>query len=304
VHESFFIKSSNTFLTYIVIGLGLTALLLSFLVARRISRPLQELTAAADKLAAGEPGGLVKVTTSDEIGRLAATFNRMSEALSAQDKMRKQLVSNAAHELRTPLMVIKGELEGMMDGLLPTSPEALQSLHDEATRLTAILNGVDELTRAQAAFININRQPVNLVPFFRQVLSKFSHQADELAIDIAVLGDDRCIVQLDPEHLTRIIINLASNALRAMPEGGTLEVKASQTDQNSALIIMSDSGTGISTDQLPHIFERFYKGKDGGLGLGLAIVRELVEANGGTISVASELGIGTSFLIEFPDTQN
>lgn len=300
VHEAFFIRSSNRFLAYSVVGLGLFALLLSVLAARRISRPLQELTNAAERLATGEPGGPVTAVSNDEIGRLAVTFNRMSETLAAQERLRRQLVSNAAHELRTPLMVIKGELEGMMDGLLPVTPEALQSLHDETTRLTAILDGVDELTRAQAAGLRLNLQPICLITLFRQVIARFERQAAEQQVRIIIEGEATLQAMIDPDQFTRIIINLVSNALRAMPYGGQFDVLVTRPTAHTIAIHIMDTGHGISPDQLPHIFERFYKGKNGGLGLGLAIVKELVEAHGGSIDVTSTPGTGTCFLIQLP----
>lgn len=295
--EQFFISSSNQFLTYSVLGLGLIAVLLSIITARRLARPLQELTVAAEEIAAGDATRRVRIGSRDEIGRLAVSFNRMADTLEQQERLRRQLVSNAAHELRTPLMIIRGELEGMVDGLLPTSREALQSLHDETTRLTGILNGVDELTRAQAAFLTLNRSTVQLVPFFRELLSRFDRQAEQQGVDIAVQGDERLSAEIDPELFTRIIINLASNALRAMPDGGRLSVQVSPGSPGVQIEIR-DTGSGIAEADLPHIFERFYKGKNGGLGLGLAIVKELVTAHGGDISVTSDPGTGTCFLLK------
>ncbi len=302
VHETFFISSSNRFLAYSMLGLGFIAVILSFFAARRISRPLQELTAAAEGLAGGDPGRRVQTVTKDEIGRLAATFNRMADTLEAQERLRKQLVSNAAHELRTPLMVISGELEGMIDGLLPTTPEALQSLHDEAARLAAILDGVDELTRAQAAILQLNRQRTPLVPFFAQILSRFARQAADQNVRITVAGDQDVQAWIDPDLFTRIIINLATNAFRAMPGGGQFDILVTKTNMHSVSVDIMDTGSGIDQELLPHIFERFYKGKNGGLGLGLAIVKELVEAHGGTIGVTSKPGKGACFQIELPIT--
>jgi len=301
IHEEFFIRSSNTFLAYSLIGLGLIAVILSFFAARRISRPLQELTAAAEGLASGEPGRRVQTVTKDEIGRLAATFNRMADTLEAQERLRKQLVSNAAHELRTPLMVISGELEGMIDGLLPTTPEALQSLHDEAARLAAILDGVDELTRAQSSALTMNLQPTGLVNFLQQVVSRFASQATGQQIRISVKGDTSLSARIDRDLFTRVIINLTTNAFRAMPNGGQFDILVTRTNSYSISIDIMDTGSGIDPEQLPHIFERFYKGKNGGLGLGLAIVKELVEAHKGNISVTSTPGKGTCFLLELPD---
>ncbi len=206
-----------------MLGLGLTAVILSFLAARRISRPLQELTAAAEGLANGAPGSRVRAEGNDEIGRLATAFNRMADSLEAQEQLRKQLVSNAAHELRTPLMIIRGELEGMIDGLLPTTPEALQSLHDEATRLATILDGVDELSRAQAAGLQLQRQEFILLPLLQGIISRFSRSAEEQQVTITLTGDRTVSAWIDPDRFTQIITNLISNALKAMPHGGRLE---------------------------------------------------------------------------------
>jgi len=166
--EDFFIQSSNRFLAYSILCLGLTALVISIVAARRITRPLRELTSAVDEIASGDPFRRVQSTGNDEIGHLAASFNRMSDSLENQERLRKQLVSNAAHELRTPLMILRGELEGMIDGLLPVSKESLQSLHEETGRLAGILDGIDELTRAQSAFLSINRQETAVVPFLKR----------------------------------------------------------------------------------------------------------------------------------------
>ncbi|QOX79934.1 HAMP domain-containing histidine kinase [Trichlorobacter lovleyi] len=301
IYEAFFIRSSNQFLIYSLLGLGLTAVILSFLAARRISRPLQELTAAAEGLASGAPGPRVRAEGNDEIGRLAAAFNRMADSLEAQEQLRKQLVSNAAHELRTPLMIIRGELEGMIDGLLPTTPEALQSLHDEATRLATILDGVDELSRAQAAGLQLQRQEFLLLPLLQGIISRFSRSAEEQQVTITLTGDQTVSAWIDPDRFTQIITNLISNALKAMPHGGRLEIHLSATPQ-ARYIEVSDSGSGIPAELLPHVFERFAKGRDGGLGLGLAIVKELVAAHNGTIAASSSPGNGTCFSITLPAT--
>ncbi len=295
----YFISSSNRFLIYLLLGLGITAVMLSILVARRLTRPLEELTFAAQGLASGEAGRRVQTITHDEIGSLALTFNRMADKLEAQEQLRRQLVSNAAHELRTPLMIIRGELEGMLDNVLPVTPEGLQSLHEETTRLTAILDGVDELTRAQADALAMQLQPVQILPLLSQIAGRFERQALEQSVEISLNGDEQLVAELDSDQFSRVVINLISNSLRAMPDGGQLGITAAR-QAGMTEIVFSDTGCGIPADQLPNIFERFYKGRKGGLGLGLAIVKELVEGHGGNISVASQVGQGTHFRILLP----
>lgn len=299
IKEELFISSSNLFLLYSTAGMGLLAVLLSMLLARRLSRPLQRLTTAAEGIANGDLGQRVPATTTDEIGRLAAAFNKMADSLEAHERLRRQLVSNAAHELRTPLMVIRGELEGMLDGVLPSSAEALQSLHQETGRLTAILDGVDELSRAEASFLNLQREEVQLKLLCEGIATRFGRLAEDKQARIVVACPDGLTVWADPDRLSQILINLLTNAIKALPHQGRVELRATETDQTT-IIELSDNGHGIPPELLPHIFERFYKGAQGGLGLGLAIVRELVAAHNGTIEVASEPGRGTTFTLRLP----
>lgn len=299
IKEELFIRSSNLFLLYSTAGMGLLAVLLSMLLARRLSRPLQRLTTAAEGIANGDLGQRVPVTTADEIGRLATAFNTMADSLEGHERLRRQLVSNAAHELRTPLMVIRGELEGMLDGVLPSSPEALQSLHQETGRLTAILDGVDELSRAESSFLNLQREEVQLKLLCEGIATRFGRLAENKQARIVVACPDGLTVWADPDRLSQILINLLTNAIKALPDQGWVELRATETEQMT-IIELSDTGHGIPPELLPHIFERFYKGTQGGLGLGLAIVRELVAAHNGTIEVASELQRGTTFTLRLP----
>lgn len=300
IKEDLFIRSSNLFLLYSTLGLGLMAVALSVAVARRLSRPLQHLTTAAEGIAGGDLGQRVEITTADEIGRLAIAFNTMADSLEGHERLRRQLVSNAAHELRTPLMVIRGELEGMLDGVLPTTPEALQSLHHEASRLAAILDGVDELSRAEASFLNLQRETIHLELLFTGIATRFGRLAEEKQARIAVVCPDGLTAWADPDRLSQILINLLTNALRAVPAGqGLVTLQAAET-ADSTIIEVTDTGHGIPDDLRTHIFERFYKGKQGGLGLGLAIVRELVTAHNGSIEVSSAPEQGTTFTIRLP----
>lgn len=298
-HENLFVSSSNKFLIYSIFTLGFISVLLSIIAAKKITKPLKELAVVAKDLADGNAINHVQVRGNDEISRLATSFNKMAGKLKQQEQLRKQLVSNAAHELRTPLMIMQGELEGMLDRVVPVSDTALQSLLDETARLGRILDGVDELTMAQAALFTLDCRQIKLVPLLQKLMERFQHQAAEQQVKIDISGDEELTANIDPEQFARIIINLTSNAFKAMPNGGNFSINLAK-DGDKLLLSLIDTGTGIDPAQLPDIFERFYKGTKGGLGLGLAIVKELVEAHNWLITVKSELGEGTYFKIVIP----
>lgn len=231
--------------------------------------------------------------------RYDRSFNSMAHSLEAQEKLRRTLLSNAAHELRTPLAIIAGELEGMLDGVLPTDRSALQSLHDEARRLTAILDGVDELSRAEAGVLDLHKETFELKQYLATIVARFERLfADKHAV-LLLDCPDNLRINADPDRLSQILINLISNSIKAVASGGRVTIVAC-SDGDRVCLEIRDNGYGIPEDDLPHIFERFYKGKNGGLGLGLAIVQELVAAHGGTVSVRSTAGSGTSFCMKLP----
>lgn len=299
VKEDYFVSSSERVLLVSVTILGLVSIIAGIIASRRVTRPILELVAASGDIAGGDLSRRVRIYGDDEIGRLSESFNRMAQGLEAQEKLRRTLLSNAAHELRTPLAIISGELEGMLDGVLPTDRSALQSLHDEARRLTAILDGVDELSLAEAGALNLHKETFILKPYLAAIVGRFERTfADKNAVLLLECPDD-LRVNADPDRLSQIIINLVSNSLKAVASGGRVVLVASCENSRVHLQI-TDNGCGIPEEDLPHIFERFYKGKSGGLGLGLAIVQELVTAHGGTLSVRSSVGSGTSFSVIIP----
>lgn len=299
VKEDYFVRSSNRVLLVSVTILGLVSVLAGIIASRRLARPILELVDASGDIAAGNLSRRVKDSGSDEIGRLSLSFNRMAHDLEAQEKLRRTLMSNAAHELRTPLAIISGELEGMLDGVLPTDRSALQSLHDEARRLTAILDGVDELSRAEAGALSLNKETFLLKPYLSSIAGRFERIfADKHAALFLDCPDD-LLINADPDRLSQIVINLISNSSKAVTEGGRVALVAFLTGGLVCLEV-SDNGCGIPAEELPHVFERFYKGRNGGLGLGLAIVQELVAAHGGSVTVNSSVGSGTSFRVLLP----
>ncbi len=301
VKEDYFVRSSNHVLLVSVTILGLFSVLAGIIASRKLARPILELVDASGDIAGGNLSRRVKNSGHDEIGRLSRSFNSMAHGLEAQEKLRRTLLSNAAHELRTPLAIISGELEGMLDGVLPTDRNALQSLHDETRRLTAILDGVDELSRAEASTLNLHREMFLLKPFLSSIASRFERiVGDKNAVLLLDCPDTLCI-KADPDRLSQIMINLLSNSSKAIDSGGRVAIIASSEDER-VCIEVNDNGCGIPDDDLPYIFERFYKGKNGGLGIGLAIVQELVAAHGGTVSVRNSSDSGTSFRVMLPGT--
>lgn len=299
VKEGYFVRSSNRVLLISVTILGLISVLAGIIASRRLARPILELVDASGDIAGGNLARRVNNTGDDEIGRLSQSFNSMACNLEAQEKLRRNLLSNAAHELRTPLAIISGELEGMLDGVLPTDRSALQSLHDEARRLTAILDGVDELSRAEASTLNLNKITFAFKPYLSTIVGRFERIfADKNAV-LLLDCPEALRGTADPDRLSQIVINLISNSVKAIASGGRVAVIAS-SDHDRISLEITDNGCGIPAEDLPHVFERFYKGKNGGLGLGLAIVQELATAHGGSVSVRSSAGSGTSFYVTLP----
>ncbi|MDD2272069.1 MAG: ATP-binding protein [Desulfuromonadaceae bacterium] len=297
--EDYFVSSSERVLLVSVTILGLVSIIAGIIASRRVTRPILELVATSGDIAGGDLSRRVTIYGNDEIGRLSESFNLMAHGLEAQEKLRRTLLSNAAHELRTPLAIISGELEGMLDNVLPTDRSALQSLYDEARRLTAILDGVDELSLAEAGTLNLHKETLILKPYLTAIVGRFERTfADKDAVLLLECPDDLRI-NADPDRLSQIIINLVSNSLKAVASGGRVVLVAS-CENSSVRLQVIDNGCGIPEEDLPHVFERFYKGKNGGLGLGLAIVQELVTAHGGTLSVRSSVGSGTSFSVVIP----
>lgn len=297
--ERIFIGRANRLLLLSLLTLGGLALVLSVVFSRRLTRPIEGLTTAAQAIERGDLSRRVRISGQDEISKLAEAFNRMARTLHIQESLRKKLTSNIAHELRTPLTIIRGELEAMMDALIPLDREHLQSLHAEIVRMRKIIEGLEDLSQAEASVLNLNLQPVTLRAFLQNMLERFNTIARERGITIGIRCDEGLSLRADPDKLSQIVINLVSNALKAVADHGHIWIDAAR--ENSAVTIrITDDGCGIRENDLPHVFERFFRASEGGLGLGLAIVKELVEAHGATIDVKSEYGKGSSFTVTFP----
>ena len=269
------------------------ALALGVLLARVITQPVRDLTAAAERIAAGDLEQRAPVRSRDELGRLTAQFNQMSANLAHATALRRQMTADIAHDLRTPLTVIAGYLEALRDRVLQPTPERFATLYDETQLLLRLVEELHTLSLADAGELPLHRQPVAPRALLERAVETYRHAAEQQGVALIVEAEPglpaACV---DPEHLARVLGNLVSNALRHTPRGGRITLAARPAPAGVALVV-ADTGAGIAPEHLPNIFERFYRAdaarsqESGGAGLGLAIVKSLVEAHGGEVDVAS-----------------
>ena len=293
-------------ITYSAIGATAAALLLGFVLAQTLTRPLRELTAATQVVAKGALGQQVTVRSRDELGVLANSFNQMSTDLAQASTLRRQMTADIAHDLRTPLSVILGYTEALREGKLPPEQDIFDTLHTEAQHLRHLIDDLRTLSLADAGELTLARQPVAPQALIERAAAAYKAQAKEREINLVVVtGANLPEVEVDPERMAQVLSNLLSNALRYTPVGGTITVAADALDRSVQLRVQ-DTGAGIAPDALPHVFERFYRGDvsrqqgNGSSGLGLAIAKGIVEAHRGTITVESTVGQGTTFTITVP----
>lgn len=297
--EELFVRRSNRFLILSSLLVGGMAVILSVIFARKLTGPIRKLAAAAEAVGQGDLKARVDAGGEDEIAALSRTFNAMAKGLEINEALRRRLNANAAHELRTPLAAIRGELEGMLDGLIPITREQHQSLLDETGRLTRIIAGMEELIQAEASILTLKKEDIRLRPFLDGMHKRYTPLSRSRDIALRLECAEQATVTADPDRLSQVLVNLLGNALKATPAGGSVTILAESRGRDTAVAVI-DTGCGIGEDDLPFIFERFYRGSKGGLGLGLAIVKELVEAHGGRITVESEPGWGSAFTVLLP----
>ena len=294
-----FTERSSRFLLIAFMTMGGLAVIASIVFSRKLTSPIKRLERQTRLIREGDFTGRVDPSGIDEIGKLSHAFNEMADDLQLQESLRRKLIANVAHELRTPLGAMRGELEGMIDGVLESDEEQLKSLYEETGRLRTMLDGIDDLTQAQASSLTLVKQEVELTAFLGNIGERFKPRAGEKGVKITPEVKDNTIAWADPDRLSQIVINLLENAIRATPEEGTVTLRAGG-EEGMTFVEVSDTGGGIEEKNIPFIFERFYSGPDGGLGLGLTIVKELVDAHGGEIKVNSEAGKGTTVTVTLP----
>jgi signal transduction histidine kinase len=285
-------------------GFGATLLILGL--SRRILAPIEALTAAAQRLEAGDLSQRVEITSHDEIGDLAHAFNAMADGLARLEELRRNLVGDVAHELRTPLSNIRGYLEAIQDGVVEPGPDIVDSLYEEAMLLHRLVDDLQELALAEAGQLRLERRPVALADVVDRAVGAVHPRAEAGGITLRVdVADDLPLVDVDPQRIGQVLRNLLDNALAHTPASGEIVVAASLAE-HWIEVRVRDTGVGIAPEDLPYVFERFYRADrsraraTGGTGLGLAIARHWVEAHGGEIRVESAVGQGTCFTLTLP----
>jgi signal transduction histidine kinase len=280
------------------------AIVLAVVLSARIARPLGEIGDGAVRLAAGDYGARVPRHGPEEIASLADSFNQMAVSLEEQERMRRELIANAAHELRTPLTNLKGYLEALRDQVVPADDATVQSLSEEVERLVRLASSLDALAEGDAPTAPPRLVQLDIVSAIRSAVEVAALNFDRAGVTLEVGLPDRLDVRADPDALAQVLGNLLQNASRYTPPGGRVTIRAEKRPQD-VVVTVSNTGDAIPAGDLPHVFERFYrvdKSRDrarGGIGIGLAIVQQLIEAAGGRVGVDSRAGL-TQFWFSLP----
>jgi signal transduction histidine kinase len=290
---------------------ALVAVALGLLLARRITRPLGDLSRAARQVAQGDYEQRVPVRSDDELGELAEAFNTMAEAVGRQEHLRRRMAADIAHELRNPLAIVQGDLEAMLDGVRPLSRGAVSSVHEETQLLSRLITDLRDLSLAEAGQLPLQRRPTDLGELARAAVGRLASRARDKEVELRAEAPEATQalpeVEVDPDRISQVLGNLLENALRHTPEGGRVMVSLEPEDGGEEVrVTVHDTGVGVPEDHLPNLFERFYRAdqarsrSEGGSGIGLAVVKQIVEAHGGRVWVQSTPGEGASFGFTLP----
>jgi len=287
-------------ITVVVAAVVIVGLVLSARWLWRNARTIGSLMDAADRVAGGDYATRVP-PGAGQLGRLTGAFDEMTARLEANDRRRRELLGDIAHELRTPLQVIRGSVEGMLDGLYPPDPPRLQAVLEETVVMARLLEDLRTLSMADEGVLVLHREPVDVRALAEDATRSFEDAAAEVGVTLAVVADGATTtIDADPVRLLEVLGNLLANAIRHTPRGGAVTVRVGSS-RGAVLLDVEDTGEGIAPDQLANVFDRFVRSADtGGSGLGLAIAKRLVEAHGGTIEAASPPAGGTLIRVTLP----
>lgn len=302
--ERTFVESYHKSLWWIGFLFAGMGLVVSYFLSGNITRPLRQLSQAAEKIRQGHLKQEVPVETQDEVGQLASVFNQMSAELAANESNRQEFLANIAHELKTPLAVLQGHLESMLDGVEEPEPEKLFSMQEEVMRLTRLVGDLRDLSLAQVHQLELHLQPVDLGEKAERAAELLEPLLEEKRLHfVKNMAPSLPVRQLDPDRVNQILYNLITNAIRYTHPGTAILLQTEPVGKRVRLII-ADEGPGIAPEDLDHIFEQFYRGDksrnraSGGSGIGLSLAKSFVEAQGGTITARNRKEGGAEFVVE------
>jgi two-component system sensor histidine kinase BaeS len=303
--HAMFVDAIHRYLLWASLAAVILAVILSYLMMRRVLAPLTQMNAITREIAAGNFALSVPVTTEDEVGQLARAFNRMSESLEKIENLRRNLMIDVAHELRTPLTNIRGYLEALTDGVLPPSSKTFSMLQNETLRIVQLVEDVLQLAKADAAHDDLTLESVDVGEMICEIGHAYGHAFSERGIHVHMdIPSESVMVSADRKRLGRVFRNLTDNAARYTPREGDVAIRV-EPGPETIRICYGNPAEGLTAKDLPHIFERFYRGEKsrsrqhGGAGIGLAIVKELIEAHKGTVD-AEVQGGSLKICIELP----
>jgi two-component system, OmpR family, sensor histidine kinase BaeS len=268
---------------------------------RRMTRPMDTLIDAAGRIESGDYSAQIPERGSPDLRSVARAFNSMSARLKASDEQRRSFLADVTHELRTPLSVIRGQVEAIADGMYPADAAHLAPILDATEALNRLVEDLRTLVLTDAGSLVLNKEPTELAALLAETVESFEPQADSAGIALeSDIAADLPPVEVDPARIRGVIGNLLSNAIRHTPRGGSIKVSLSRLG-DQAVATVADTGVGIAPELLPHVFERFVKGSDSnGSGLGLAIAHDIAAAHDGKLEMASEPGSGTRVRLSLP----
>ncbi len=308
--ESTYISAVHQSLLWVGLGMIGVSVVVSYFVVREIMRPLSTLTGAVQKVRTGSYGQTVSVERHDEVGVLTESFNEMSEELARNDKMRRQLFANIAHELRTPLAILQGNLEGMIDDIIPTDKKILLSMADETVRMGRLIQDLRDLSLAEINELTLHKEAADINVMLERAVSMLQPLCDEKNLTVQLnLSRDLPSLVIDVDRINQVIYNLLNNAIRYIERGCAITVSTLpvRVDGKSyAQVQIADTGKGIAPKDLEHIFQYFYRSeqsrnrKSGGSGIGLALAQQFIRSHGGNIWADSTVGKGTTFTFILP----
>ena len=301
-----FLDSLNRILLVVGICAAVAAAAAGAVLAKRLSVPLLKVTEITRKISDGDYGARLENENgqTQEIAALSGAVNHMAERLERQETLRRRLTSDVAHELRTPVANVSLNLEMMLDEVWEPTKDRLQSCYEELGRISGIISDLEKLRQMEDENMNLELEPVNLLELAQAVETAFEPDLKKKKLTCEVSGEAAAVMG-DQRRLHQVIFNLVSNAVKYSTEGGSIQIRVKQ-EKHKAVLIVEDQGIGMAEEELPLIFERFYRTdlsrsrKTGGAGIGLAIVKAIVQAHQGTVTVTSKVGCGSRFTVTLP----